>query len=212
MKKVFSVLAVAAILFAANSANAQIGVYAGYTPLTMTSTYTYNGNTSTDNSEFTSFAVGANYNVELPAGLGLSLGLQARYATSSDSVDLFVAKVKATQTQMLLDVPVLLNYGITLGRDARLSAFAGPMFTYALSGKTTTDANTVIGNGSNESDWYGDNSDMNRFNLSGAAGVCFTYNGLRLFGGYQMGFLNLTKAENTTLKTSGIFFGLGYAL
>lgn len=212
MKKVFSVFAVAAFLFAANSANAQIGVNLGYAPLAETTTYTYNNNSSTSTVNFTTFFVGANYNVELPAGLGLSLGLQARYGTSSDSIDYIVGKTKATSTQLLLDVPVLLNYGITLGRDARLSVFAGPMLTYALSGKTAYETTTVVGDGNSESDWYGDNSNRSQFNLSGAAGVCFTYTDFRLFGGYQMGFLNLSKADNTTCKTSGIFFGLGYAL
>lgn len=212
MKKTILILSLAAFFFAANNANAQIGINFGYSPLTETSTYSYNGKSSTSSVDYTSFFVGATYNVELPAGLGLSLGVQGRYATCSDSVDFVIAKVKTTVTQMYLDVPVLLNYGITLGRDARLSAFVGPMFTYALSGTSKSEGNSIIGDGESTSDLYGENSSRSRINLSAAAGLAFTYTNFRLFGGYQMGLMNLTSADNTTMKTSGVFFGLGYAL
>ncbi len=218
MKKVLT-FAAAIVLFA-GIANAQLGVNVGYAPQTWTRTYTNGNNTNTTTSSMTGFFAGVNYNVPLSGDLNVSVGLQGRFNTGSDTTALNVvvagASVENHKSQLLLDVPVLFNYGFSLGSAAKLSVFAGPTISYALSGKTKTITTvTALGNTTkdeSESNWYGDNSNLKKLDISATLGVVLSYNQLRFFGGYNMGLLNLTTADNTTLKASNIFFGVGYAL
>ncbi|MCR5822315.1 MAG: PorT family protein [Bacteroidales bacterium] len=222
MKKVFAFVAVAAALLVAGKANAQIGIHAGYAPQTYLSKYTTGNNTYTDTTKMGGFFVGADYNVNLSGDLNVSVGLQARYNTASDSVSaslfgLASGKVKRTNAQILVDVPILFNYGFNLTNDLKLSVFLGPTISYALSGKTTvvTSANVAGfgGSNTNEINWYkADEGNMNAFDLSGTIGVNLDFNGIRFFGGYNMGLMNLSKEDNTTMKGSNIFVGVGYTL
>ena len=220
MKKVFAFVAVAAALLVAGKANAQLGVNVGYAPQTWTSTYTNGNNTNTTTSSMTGFFAGVNYNVNISGDLNVSVGLQGRFNTGSDTTALNVvvagASVENHKSQLLLDVPVLFNYGFGLGSAAKLSVFAGPTISYALSGKTKTITTvTALGNTTKDesvSNWYGDNSNLKQLDISATLGVVLSYNQLRFFGGYNMGLLNLTTADNTTLKASNVFFGVGMAL
>ena len=196
-------------------ANAQIGINVGYSPLTRTTTVTSGSNTVSEDMKMTGFFVGGNYNVALPVNnLGVSLGLQFRYSTASDSLDLgILGKAKTTYTEMDIDIPVLLNYGINLGRDAKLAAFAGPMLSYSIKGNSHIEGNIAgVVSGATDYDWFGENSSQKPLNLSLTCGLEFTYSTFRIFGGYHMGLLDLDGEENSTIKTSGIFFGFGYAL
>ena len=56
------------------------------------------------------------------------------------------------------------------------------------------------------------NSNRKQFDLLGTFGAAFNYKNIRLFGGYRLGLLDLDKSDNVTVKTSGLFFGLGYKL
>lgn len=218
MKKVFTFAA--AVLIFAGMAKAQLGVNVGYAPQTYTSTYTNGNNSNTTTSSMTGLFAGVNYNTPLSGALSVSVGLQGRFNTSGDTTNANVVvasgSVKTKNTQLLLDVPVLLNYGFNLGSAAKLSVFAGPTISYALMGKTKTVTTvTVLGNSTtneSESDWYGDNSNRKNLDVSATLGVVLSYNQFRLFGGYNMGLLNLTSADNTTLKGSNVFFGVGMAL
>ena len=219
MKKVFAILA-ATVLFA-GMANAQLGINVGYTPQTFKTTYTNGSNSNTTTTSMTGFFAGVNYNTALTGGLNISVGLQGRFNTSSDTTAAGVgtlagASVENHHTQLLLDVPVLFNYGFNLSSAAKLSVFVGPTVSYALSGKTKTVTTvTVLGNtntSENETNWYGDNSNRKNLDVSATLGVVLSYNEFRLFGGYNMGLLNLTSADNTTLKASNVFFGVGMAL
>ena len=97
----------------------------------------------------------------------------------------------------------------------KLSVFAGPTITYALSGNTKT---TVSGSpagildGTTENNWYGDNSNLKKLDMAVSFGVAVTFSDIKIFGGYNMGLLNLTAADNTTLNGSNLFLGIGYNL
>ena len=78
-----------------------------------------------------------------------------------------------------------------------------------------TNTKTYLGNTqltNTDVNWYGDNSNRKALDLAGTVGVNVQYHNVRLFGGYNMGLLNLTKDDNTTLKGSNWFIGLGYCL
>lgn len=215
MKKIFTFVAVAAMLLIAGNANAQLGLHVGYAPQNYLSKYTSGSTTVSDTSKMTGFFVGADYNINLTGDLNVSLGLQGRYNTSSESSTLLGVTTKVDKTQVLLDVPILFNYGLSLSDALKLSVFAGPTITYALSGNTKT---TVSGSpagildGTTENNWYGDNSNLKNLDVAVSLGVAVTFSDIKIFGGYNMGLLNLTTADNTTYKGSNLFLGIGYNL
>ena len=220
MKKTIAIVACAAVMLFAGKANAQLGINVGYAPVTLTSAYTSGNTTTTSSSEMDGFFAGVTYNYGITDNLGVAFGLQGRFntKTTTGNADLVVVSgnSKSTTTQFLLDVPVFVNYSLHLGSSAKLTAFAGPAFSYALAGNThVTTTTTVLGNSStSENDYamYGDNSNNNRFDLTAAFGLQFQYSDFRLFGGYRLGLIDLNTDDNVKTTSSGLFVGLGYSL
>ncbi len=210
MKKIFAFAALAAaVLFAGNTANAQLGINVGYAPQSYKMDYTSGSISLKDTTSMTGFFLGVNYNVNITGDLNVSVGLQGRYNTYSDENTVLGVTTKTNSTQMLVDVPILFNYGLSLTDDLKVSLFLGPTISYALSGKTTN----TVGSLETTTDWYKeDEGNQGAFDLGGTLGVCASFSGIRLFGGYNMGLMNLSKADNTTVKGSNWFIGLGYAL
>ena len=195
MKKVFAVMALVAALFVAGNVQAQTTINLGYAPETFVT-----GNTSTN---YQGFFAGFTQNFGLSKGIGVAAGAQLRLNTRSYST----LGVNAKDTQFLIDVPILFNYGIAINRDLKIVPFVGPMVSLALTGNTHVD--TVLGDG--DSNWYGDNSNMSRLNLYAVFGADLKFNQFSLFGGYRLGLLDL-YSNNATLKTNGLFVGLGFSL
>ena len=220
MKKAFTIIAVAAAMLATGTANAQLGINIGYAPVTLKTATTLGNTTTTSTSDMDGFFAGVNYNYGIGKDLGVSFGLQGRYntKTSTGSANFVVVSGndKSTTTQILLDVPVLLNYSLNLGSSAKLTAFAGPTFSYAVYGNThVTTTTTILGSTStSETDYamYGDNSSNERFDLTAAFGLQFQYSDFRLFGGYRIGLLDLNSNDNVKTTTSGLFVGVGFTL
>ena len=210
MKKIISIMAVTAVMLFAGMANAQTRLNVGYAPQTFTTTYSNGGEKTFD---LNGFFVGASYNTNLTGDLNVSVGVDFRYNTKSDknggSLFGVSASTEVTKTQMLVEVPVLLNYGLKLNKDLCVSAFAGPTFSMAFSGKTTTSGAVASWGGSSEYDWYSDGN-WNQFDIALTFGLDLGIQKYHFFGGYNMGLLNLTDADNTTIKTKGWFVGLGY--
>ncbi|MCR4658733.1 MAG: PorT family protein [Bacteroidales bacterium] len=219
MKKTIAIVACAATILLAGKANAQLGINAGYVPVTLSTAVTSGNTTSTSTSEMDGFFAGVTYNYGLSRDLGVAFGLQGRYytKTSTGSANFVVVSGndKSTTTQLMLDVPVLFNYSLPLG-SAKLTAFAGPTFSYAVYGNThVTSTTTILGSSSTtETDYamYGDNSSNNRLDITAAFGLQFQYSDFRLFGGYRLGLTDLNTNENVKTTSSGLFVGLGYNL
>lgn len=206
MKKVSFIIAAAFVMLLAGNAQAQLGVNIGYAPQTTTSVI---GNSSST-SDMNGFFAGVNYNHVLSGNIGVSFGGQIRYNTKTTSSTILSATSTTKQTQLLVDVPVLFNFAIPMGSDARIALFVGPVFSYALKGNTNISENVL--NTNTNVDWYGENSNNNQFDLMGAAGAALEFKTFRLFGGYRMGFADLDKREKVKTTTSGIFVGVGYML
>ena len=220
MRKTFKFIVVAAALLATSTANAQFGINIGYAPMTLTTQTTLGNTTSTSSTDMDGFFAGVNYNTALGSCLGVSFGLQGRFntKTSTGSANFVVVSGndKTTTTQFLIDVPVLLYYGLALDGSAMLTAFAGPTLSYALAGNThVISTTTLLGNTStSESDYamYSENSNNNRFDLSATFGLEFQYEAYRLFGGYRLGLVDLNMGDNVRTTSSGFFIGLGLTL
>lgn len=218
MKKVFAILA-ATVLFA-GMASAQLGINVGYAPQTYKTTYTSGSTSATSTMNLNGFFAGVNYNINITGDLGVSLGVDYRqnFGTDNDALGLGIAgaTVENKHSQSLVDVPILFNYGLKLTDELKLSVFLGPTVSFALAGNThSTVTATVLGVSSTtetDNDWYDSDSNQKKLDISGTAGVMLQYNGFRLFGGYNMGFMNLTDADNTKMKASNWFVGLGYSL
>ena len=206
MKKVSFIIAAAFVMLLAGNAQAQLGVNIGYAP--QTTTVASGSNSSS--SDMNGFFAGVNYNHVLSGNIGVSFGGQIRYNTKTTSSTILSATSTTKQTQLLVDVPVLFNFAIPMGSDARIALFVGPVFSYALKGNTNISENVL--NTNTNVDWYGENSNNNQFDLMGAAGAAFEFKTFRLFGGYRMGFADLDKREKVKTTTSGIFVGVGYML
>ena len=206
MKKVSFIIAAAFVMLLAGNAQAQLGVNIGYAP--QTTTVASGSNSSS--SDMNGFFAGGNYNHVLSGNIGVSFGGQIRYNTKTTSSTILSATSTTKQTQLLVDVPVLFNFAIPMGSDARIALFVGPVFSYALKGNTNISENVL--NTNTNVDWYGENSNNNQFDLMGAAGAALEFKTFRLFGGYRMGFADLDKREKVKTTTSGIFVGVGYML
>lgn len=199
MKKMFTILALVAAMSFAGNTQAQIIAYLGYAPETFKITDDYNS-TYSYSYYFQGFNMGGAYNFELPfvSGLGVTPGLQFRMNTRSHNA--------CTDTQILIDVPILANYAIPVAKDITVAPFVGPMMSIALSGKTK-------GNSTDYSlNWYGEHGDYNRFNLYGVIGAAGSYTNFMLYVGYRFGLLDILKANGFQTKTNGFFIGVGYSL
>lgn len=203
MKKIIAIVAFVAAMFVAGNAQAQMSVRFGYAPETFTSSY---NNYSTSDS-FNGFFAGVFNTFDLKNGLNLTAGVQGRMNIKNDQITLLGVTTKYNDQQLLVEVPVAVSYGIALGNNLKISPFIGPMVSFALSGKSKTTIGSVV----DTDDWYDNNSNRNRLNLSAMGGVNVKYVRLNLFAGYQMGLLDLDKSD-ITMKTSGYFVGLGYDL
>lgn len=205
MKKAFAIMALVAAMFVASNVQAQISINAGYAPEQFKTTW---GNTTTTES-YQGFFVGVTNNFALAKGIGVAPGVQFRMNTRSESTTLLGITSTTKDTQMLIDVPVLFNYGIGINRDLTVTPFVGPMFSYAVSGSTKNS----VGSSSTTSKWYGDNSSMNPFNINLVFGASAEFSKAKLFAGYRLGLVDQEKSnDNISTKTQGFFIGLGYAL
>ena len=201
MKKALAIAALIAAMFVAGNVQAQSTVYATYAPETFVA-----GNNSTN---YQGFSIGFSQNVGMAKGIGVAAGAQFRMntRTATQTIWGFTGKIKETQT--IIDVPILFNYKVDVNRDLAIIPFVGPMPSLALTG-VTKGVDPIFGE--NSSDWYGDNSNQSRFNLYAVFGADVKFNQFNLFGGYRLGLLDLNKSDNATLKTNGLFVGLGYTL
>ena len=201
MKKALAIVALIAAMFVAGNVQAQSTVYATYAPETFVA-----GNNSTN---YQGFSIGFSQNVGMAKGIGVAAGAQFRMntRTATQTIWGFTGKIKETQT--IIDVPILFNYKVDVNRDLAIIPFVGPMPSLALTG-VTKGVDPIFGE--NSSDWYGDNSNQSRFNLYAVFGADVKFNQFNLFGGYRLGLLDLNKSDNATLKTNGLFVGLGYTL
>lgn len=210
MKKLIAIVAFVAAMVIAGNAQAQLSVRLGYAPETLTSSY----NNYSASDSFNGFFAGVYNNFNLKSGLGLTAGVQGRMNMSTDKETEGTITITAKTRQLLIDVPIALNYSIAFGSNVKVTPFIGPMVSFGLSFKTTANGSESISGYTIDDtyDWYGDDPDMKRLNLSLMGGVNVKYIRLNLFGGYMKGLLDIDTESSLKTKTSGFFIGLGYDL
>ena len=201
MKKALAIVALVAAMFVAGNVQAQSTIYATYAPETFVA-----GSNSTN---YQGFSVGFSQNIELAKGIGVAAGAQFRMNMRNTTQTIWGITGKTNETQTIIDVPILFNYKVAVNRDLAIVPFVGPMPSIALTG-VTKGADPLFGE--NSYNWYGDNSNQSRFNLYAVFGADVKFANFNLFGGYRLGLLDLDKTDNASLKTNGLFVGLGFTL
>ena len=199
MKKALAIVALVAAMFVAGNVQAQSTIYATYAPETFVA-----GSNSTN---YQGFSVGFSQNIDLAKGIGVAAGAQFRMNMRNTTQTIWGITGKTNETQTIIDVPILINYKVAVNRDLAIIPFVGPMPSLALTG-VTKGADPLFGE--NSYNWYGDNSNQGRFNLYAVFGADVKFTNFNLFGGYRLGLLDLDKTDNASLKTNGLFVGLGF--
>lgn len=212
MKKI--ILTLALVAAAATSAMAQFSVGAGYLNQTTTSKYTSGSSTSKTSVASDGFYVGADAAYNLGYGVSVVPGIYYGYLTNKNA-DSFssLASYDVTTKNHYIAVPVNFKYGIGLGDMLNAFVYAGPQFEFGLSSKTTS-TGTVAGQSSSTTvDNYGDNSNLNRFNISLGAGIGVDVAEMvRVNFGYHYGLLNMYKGDNSSnYKINNSYWSVGAA-
>jgi len=191
MKKLMTI---AASLFVAVSAFAQVSVGAGFLN---------NGKKiGDDKGSLNGFYVGASYDVALGAtGLTLSPGLYYNYAAAKDGD--YYKYTNAKWKEHSLNIPVRLGYKIDAG-GVIIMPYAGPVATIGLSSKITTAAGDI--------DMYNDLSDYyKRFDLKLGLGVAADFaNVIRVSAGYDFGLTNIFKDADPKWRNNVFHIGVAY--
>jgi len=214
MKKFFSFVAVAAALLIAGSANAQVSINAGYATQakSYTGTVPVFGSYTDRDTNMAGFFLGVSYNLPITGGLSVAPGIYYQNLSHNTSTDLSVTTLHTKSVEQAIAIPILFNYSIEVGNGINLFGFIGPNVTYGLT-KTYT---AWLGDNEPEDptfDYYdGDDPTNSQLNVFGTIGAGLEYHSLRFQLGYQMGFMDRTKSDNTTEKVNNFFVGVGYAL
>ena len=211
MKKFYFIL-VAAAMFVAVDAKAQLGVGVGYNLLNTTTTVA----DESESSSLNGFYIEAEYNFNLLdeqwGTLGIQPGIRYTFAGESEKAELYGEKVRLSVAEHYLDIPVQVKYGYeVISSKLNINAFAGPVFSIGLASivKGSTDDSVVKANAYKDSD-YG------RFDLKIGVGVGVDlFENLNVKVGYNFGLLNRYTGEQIDeykykIHTGVFYVGVGY--
>ncbi len=207
MKKILSTVLAASLMLLGTQAFAQ-SINVGY----LNSTQSYaNSESINSNGAY----VGFSYNLPLAGGFGIAPGVYYSMITNkkggAGTILGVPASASSTFMEHAVNVPLYLNYGIDLARDAKFSIYAGPTAQYGLA--STTKLAGGVGEYTADKTYNNyDNSDYPRFNVYLGGGVCFQVASFLINVGYDYGMMNLYKGDNAA-KThrSNLKLGVGFA-
>jgi len=209
MKKIFSLFALAAALFAAGAASAQGSIHAGFVQNNLISTYTVPVVNTTIHDTLTrpGAYAGFNYNIPLSGNFGLTVGANVEYFSKNDSTVLYKRKFQ----QLDMVVPVYLNLAIPFGSNNTFTVFGGPTFGLGLINKATY-TGRVSGSISEHNffdteDATNENYYRERFNWAVTAGVRLNFGGFGIHAGYTYGLSDNFTSANTKGNSQRIFLG-----
>ena len=204
MKKHLFFVTLVMLLMQVGTVKAQLGFHAGYAPQNLS--VTLNTDIPTPRVLMQGFFGGVHYNRAILGDLGFTAAVQIRLNSATVNTQEYTTQ----DWQFLADLPLLVNYGFSVGHDITIGAFAGPMLSYGVSyTQKITDAETyeVI----TSVDRYGTSVPayaLKRFEAAAAGGVFFKYKGFVLFGGYRLGLNDLDKMNDCTTRPRGIIVGI----
>lgn len=226
MKKICFILSFVAAMFVAAEASAQIGVGVGYNH----GTTTYRVADEADSDDLDGFYIEATYDWDfLYAGwgnLGIQPGVRFSYMGESDIDEVLGVRTKESINETYLDIPVHVKYSYDLD-FVKLSAFAGPVFSFGLTSASKFRADdymvkyhnytgkTVTKGEGSSSSIPDEAPDYARFDLKLGLGLGATF--MEKFNvkvGYNIGLLNRYTGEQVkdyryTRHTGVFYLGVG---
>lgn len=211
MKKIM--ISIAACIIAAGTAFAQVNVGAGYSGTSINPS-------EGDNSWYNGFNLSVGYNLPLGGGFEFCPSIEYNYLHRSAENTVAVGGVSASSdvkyNEHYLNVPLMFNYGYSLGSDTRIFVFAGPTASFGLYADCKTKLSSSIGGSSASSagktvELWGDDTDYKRCDvkIGGGVGLDFCRN-WRVTAGYDYGLVNRSKTDGFDLHHHGIHAGLTY--
>ena len=211
MKKICFIL-VAAAMFIAVDAKAQLGVGVGYNLLNTTATLADESDDESLNGFYVEATYGINFLNKRWGTLGIEPGLRYTFGAEAEQEEVLGIKTRASLTEHYLDIPVHVKYGYeVLPSKLSVHAFAGPVFSVGLAStiKASVDNTTVKTNNYEDSD-YG------RFDLKIGLGAGVTIaERFNIKVGYNFGLLNRYTGEQVDdykyKAHTGVFYvGAGF--
>ena len=211
MKKICFIL-VAAAMFIAVDAKAQLGVGVGYNLLNTTATLADESDDESLNGFYVEATYGFNFLNKRWGTLGIEPGLRYTFGAEAEQEEILGIKTRASLTEHYLDIPVHVKYGYeVLPSKLSVHAFAGPVFSVGLAStiKASADNTTVKTNNYEDSD-YG------RFDLKIGLGAGITIaERFNIKVGYNFGLLNRYTGEQVDdykyKAHTGVFYvGAGF--
>ena len=216
MKKIITLFA--AIALAAAPAFSQIIPGAGY----INSTLTTNVNGSVSSNACNGFYAGASMEMDVPSVSGLSFVpgayLSLLTSTNSDSASASILGITISQsskssfTELAVNVPAYVKYGLNLSGGIKLYGYAGPTLQLGIISQTRTQASGVITSDST-ADYYAGDRGYNRFNVYVGGGVGAGYGNISVNVGYDYGIMNVYRGtNNVTGNRANLHVGISFAL
>lgn len=212
MKKIITGIFAAALLLVSVESNAQLVTGAGYLYASE--------KTGSDNAiPFHGFYLGASYNIPIVGGLGVAPGLYADmlFHNTSGSAGGTAAglTLSGRYRELMVNVPLNLNYGINVNSNVKLIAFAGPTFQFGILSSTTISGNVnlnLFGQSYNYSDSetydYYKNDVRNRFNIYLGGGIGLQIGDIMFTVGYDRNMMDFDKNDNTKTNRNVIKAGI----
>ena len=203
---------VAAAMFIAVDAKAQLGVGVGYNLLNTTATLADESDDESLNGFYVEATYGFNFLNKKWGTLGIEPGLRYTFGAEAEQEEILGIKTRASLTEHYLDIPVHVKYGYeVLPSKLSVHAFAGPVFSVGLAStiKASADNTTVKTNNYEDSD-YG------RFDLKIGLGAGITIaERFNIKVGYNFGLLNRYTGEQVDdykyKAHTGVFYvGAGF--
>ena len=203
MKKIFTTLLAASLMLLGTQAFAQMSVNAGYLNSTLATKNTK------DNAN--GFYAGASFNIPIAGAFGIAPGVYYSLLTSKETASIgSIISGSGTFTEHAINVPVYLNYGISIARDTKVFLFGGPTLQYGLASNVRYDAQVAGVSGSNTVSNY-NNSNFNRMNVYLGGGLGFQAGAFQVTVGYDYGMMNQYKGDNAiNCHRSNLKIGAGF--
>lgn len=202
MKKIVTILSAALVLLASAPAFAQASIGAGY----LSSTELWkSGNSSTQSTPMNGFYAGVGYTVPIANGINFTPGIYYGFATKDNVVDLAgIFKINGGKQQdHYLNIPLDFSFGVDMSSDLRFFVYGGPSLSLALASNLISGSTTV--------NRFGDNSDLNRFDIMLGGGVGIeVMKAFRINVGYDFGMLNRYNNSNTTCHRNQLTAGVAF--
>ena len=186
------------------SAQMNLGVKGG---VNMSNFY---GDELDDNNVKIGFHVGLAADIDFAYNSAIQTGLYFTTKGSKYSTSFGEVSGDLTVNPMYLQLPVHYAYKIDVSPGTRVVLHAGPYAAYGVGGKSKFSASVGDMSGEEESNVFGDDGFLKRFDAGLGLGVGAEFGPLLLDLGWDMGLVNIVDSSEGDLKNQNAYLSVGY--